>query len=342
MSSASTPLGLFKAIRQHDRASLLTKARLAVLILALASPALRSQTIVLDGWQREIQARLTAQNDLGQSYDSGYVYTNLMDVTPGSYQQTNAFTVSGVALAGGNLGVGHDTSVDVSPTSLVVTGAVSVSKYVMQMNDGTHFGGAGALGQCYASFLFRLNQPCNFTLVASTVHSPYKSPGTGGNACESIVEFFGGVQNGFTIDTGFGQTYPQAVTPKTFPDSGTTTGVLQPGGYTLVVDAQDSSTLDPSFNSDSYTANRSVSFSLTVTVLPQAPTDLALTPAGTNTYQLTWTAPIDGTYRVLSSTNLVDWREYVSPTNLPAGPVTNQIVPLQGSSQSFFRVEALQ
>ena len=80
-------------------------------------------------------------------------------------------------------------------------------------------------------------------------------------------------------------------------------------------------------------------FNLTVTYVPQPPDKVTFTPNGTGAFNLEWNAPQPGNYRVLSSTNLINWVEAIPAATWPYGLNTNTVSSIPGSNRGFFRVE---
>lgn len=87
--------------------------------------------------------------------------------------------------------------------------------------------------------------------------------------------------------------------------------------------------------------NNTGSFTVSISSGPTPPGDLSLRSLGSGALQLAWTAPKAGSYKVQSSTNLVNWTDYLAVTNAPSGPVTNTVYFIPGSSAGFFRIEYL-
>jgi hypothetical protein len=122
--------------------------------------------------------------------------------------------------------------------------------------------------------------------------------------------------------------------------SGTNTGVFPAGTYYFIARVHSSSGVD--------TVNTPMAehflatFNLSVTYLPpQPPVITAFTPDGAGGFNLIWNAPQAGNYRVLSSTNLIDWAEAIPSAAQPTGLNTNAVSAFPASNAGFFRLEFL-
>ena len=131
-------------------------------------------------------------------------------------------------------------------------------------------------------------------------------------------------------------TYPGGVA--TAPSaSGTNTGVFTAGTYYLIARVHSMTGVDP--NNTPMTEHFLATFNLTVTYVPQPPDRVAFTPNGTGAFNLVWNAPQPGNYRVLSSTNLIDWVEAIPAAAWPYGLNTNAVSVIPGANRGFFRLE---
>jgi hypothetical protein len=121
--------------------------------------------------------------------------------------------------------------------------------------------------------------------------------------------------------------------------SGTSTGVFTNGTYYFIARVHSMTYVDPDHSPMS--EHFLVTFNLTVTYVPQPPVIVAFTPNGTGAFNLVWNAPQPGNYRVLSSTNLIDWVETIPAAAWPSGLNTNTVNAIPGLGQGFFRIEYL-
>jgi hypothetical protein len=229
----------------------------------------------------------------------------------------------------------QNSTISTSATSLSVTGQLQVSgSGSASQNQALESGSASWLDYSRVQISFTITQPFNYSLQANTTLLT--------NALALAPSAFVAFGHASTFLSnpdlalyGSSKIYHFAA-PST---GGSNSGVLPAGAYAFRAECGESGGLDPSHSptAENFAAN----FTLNVTIVPQPPVIMTLTPAGPGTFLLTWTAPQSGSYRVLSSTNLVDWSEYIAPATKSSGVNTNTVNLLPGSPQGFFRIQYL-
>src|ERR1039457_2572388 len=155
------------------------------------------------------------------------------------------------------------------------------------------------------------------------------------------LDHYGGDETSLTDIVAHGSAMQEGgVTFLTAPSaSGTSTGVFANGTYYFIARVHSATYVDP-FNTP-MAEHFLVTFNLTVTYVPQPPDRVAFTPNGTGAFNLVWNAPQPGNYRVLSSTNLIDWVEAIPAAAWPSGLNTNAVSVIPGANRGFFRIEYL-
>jgi hypothetical protein len=230
----------------------------------------------------------------------------------------------------------QNSTITATATNLSITGQVEISASgsVFSSHDSGGGGSWSGLSELYIGFT--IDHPFAYSLQVTTAMNT--------NATETVPIAFAGLAHNGDNPSGlpdivaYGSTTFPGDTATAPSASGTSTGVFTNGTYYFIARVHSSSGVDE--------VNRPMSehflvtFNLSVTYIPpQPPGIVTFAPNGDGTFNLIWTAPQAGNYRVLSSTNLTDWAELVPAASELSGLNTNVVSAVSGSDQGFFRVE---
>jgi hypothetical protein len=303
---------------------------LPVLLLAAFIPAACAQTIFQVSPTRDTYNSLASGDSTYGPYFNSYsgAYTNDVGAF---YASDTSVTPAGQHFVSAQSSCLQDSLITASATSLSVTGVVQMTASGgASFLDGIPAGEASWYGYSRVSVSFSIDKPFSYSLQASTLFVT--------NLTElAPTAYMVLTRAGYPDVAAFGNSRQSGYTPG--PPSGTSSGILPAGLYGFRAEAIDSSGVDP-FHSPT-AENYFVSFTLTVTYVPQPPGNVALTPKGAGTFLLIWNAPQAGNYRVMSSTNLTDWTEYIPVASRPSGPNTNTVNVIPGSSRGYFLIQYL-
>ena len=305
------------------------KIMLTALLLSAFLPTAKAQTI------SQVSPTRDTVNDFS-SYDS--IYGPYFNTYPGDatngvgvfHASDTSVTPGGQHFVGAQSSCLQDSLITASATSLSVTGHVQMTgSGGVSMVDGNS-GSASWLGYSRVTVSFNLDKPFNYSLQASTLFVT--------NQIElAPAAYLVLSRNQYPDVAAFGNSRHAGYT--SLPAAGTSSGVLPAGSYTFHAEASESGGVD--FIHSPTAENYFVSFTLTVTPVPQPPVITAFIPNGTGAFNLIWNAPQAGNYRVLSSTDLTAWSELIPSSARPSGLNTNVVSAITGSNQGFFRVEYL-
>jgi hypothetical protein len=307
---------------------------LPVLLLAALIPSANAQNLTVYSLSRSVYNSLSSGDADGGPYSSTYPGTNTTALGHFSASDTEA-TPAAQHWVSSVTSTFQDSTISASSISLHVTGLCEVTaSTTARAQQGS--GGAAAYGVVSeVDILFTIDQPFTYTLRATT--SRTSEPGYALSAYVALGHA------GFLIPDvaayGTSYQYGQYTAPS---NAGTNSGTLPAGSYELRAYTAQSKQVTPPANSTVVVEEDfSASFTLDVTAPPQPPVMVALTPNGVGTFLLAWLAPQAGGYRVMASTNLVEWFEYTPAANQPSGPNTNTVNLIPGSSCGFFRIQYL-
>jgi hypothetical protein len=315
------------------------KIILAAFLFTISVPAADAQTLTL---QLSNQARRVLDEMFSNdTHHGGYTgplfaaFTNVAGAFDASDTET---TPNGNDFVGAHCTALQNSIITATATSLSVTGQVEISSSGTAVENMSGEGSAIWEGLSEVDFSFVIDKPFTYSLQATTTLNtnlletvPIALVGLGKNSDGTIELPDLAAYGSLTSPGGTIYTAPSA--------SGTSSGVLSAGTYYFVARVHSYSSVDPIHSpaSEDFTT----SFNFTVTYVPQPPDKVAFTPNGTGAFNLVWNAPQPGNYRVLSSTNLIDWVEAIPAAAWPYGLNTNAVNAIPGSGQGFFRVEYL-
>jgi hypothetical protein len=306
-----------------------TEIILPVLLLAAFIPAASAQTIFLYAPSRDTVNNLSSgDSDYGPYFNT---YPGASTNNVGAFYASNtSATPAGQHFVGAQCTCLQDSLITASATSLSVTGLVQVTgSGGVSMVDGKS-GSASWLAYSRVSVSFNLDKPFSYSLQATTLFVT--------NLIElAPTAYLVLTRAGYPDVAVFGNSRQTGYTPG--PPAGTNSGILPAGSYGFRAEAIESGGVD--FIHSPTAENYFVSFTLNISPVPQPPVIAALTANGAGTFLLTWNAPQAGNYRVMSSTNLVNWNEYIPSASRPSGANTNSVNVLPGSSCGFFRIQYL-
>jgi hypothetical protein len=313
-----------------------TKTVLAACLGTTLVSAARAQNLTTPYESRRVLIPFYASDSHGGTYqpllsattnDTGAFDYSFTASTPDSF-----FYVSAGCTAS------QDSTITATATNLSITGQLEISSSGSAVNSQAGGGYASWAGLSEIVSGFTIDQPFTYSLQVTTSMLTNETEtvptamvgisddGDSGSGLPDILAY------GSTVDTG-GTAH---VAPSA---SGTSTGVFSNGTYYLVARVHSNSGVDADHSpmSEHFLAT----FNLTVSYLPpQPPVITAFTADGTGAFNLAWNAPQPGNYRVVSSTNLLDWIESLPSASYPAGANTN-LFPGSAVGGVFFRVQYL-
>ncbi len=314
------------------------KTILTAFLLTILVPAAGAQTLTLvfPSDARRILLPFYASDSHGGSYQPYFAaITNVagtFDISDTESTPASFFYVSAACTASQN------STITSTATNLSITGQVEISSSGSAVSSESGAGSASWAGLSEMFIGFTIDSYFMYSLQATTtmltnatdtVPMAYVGLDHNGDSGSSLPDI---VAYGSLTDTGgIIHTAPSA--------SGTNTGVFTAGTYYFIARVHSMTEVDPV--NTPMTEHFLVTFNLTVTYVPQPPDRVAFTPNGTGAFNLVWNAPQPGNYRVLSSTNLIDWVEAIPAAAWPYGLNTNTVNAIPGSGQGFFRVEYL-
>ena len=302
---------------------------LAVLLLVAVIPLARAQNLMLGTPSRDVYQSFSSGDSLAGPYFNtfpgastnglGLFSVNQVDSTPGNQTFVSA-TADCV----------QNSTISNSATSLTVAGLLQFSASgSASQNESGDGGSADWFSYSRVQVPFTITQPFTYSLQATTTLLT--------NTVELSPSAFVGLRYLSTFIAAYGSSRSRIYTaPST---QGTTSGVLAAGQYEL--DAECITSGGITFNDSPTAENFVANFTLNVTAMPQPPVILSLAPNGPGTFFLVWNAYAAGNYRVQSSTNLVDWGEFVASGNYLAGVNSNIVNLVSGPSTAYFRIQYL-
>jgi hypothetical protein len=320
------------------------KIILAAFLFTLFAPAAGAQnlTLIFPSDARRVLIPFGSSDSHGGSYGDTFVaITNV----------AGAFNISGTVSTPGNYDfcgahctASQDSTITATATNLSITGQVEISSAGTAVNiegqpSGNGSGSASWAGLSEMFIGFTIDRYFTYSLQATTTMNTNSTEtvpiamvgldhyGDAETSLPDIVAYGSAMQEG----GGIFLTAPSA--------SGTNTGVFTNGTYYFIARVHSASYVDPDHSPMS--EHFLVTFNLTVTYVPQPPDRVAFTPNGTGAFNLVWNAPQPGNYRVLSSTNLIDWVEAIPAAAWPSSLNTNAVSAIPGLGQGFFRIEYL-
>ena len=279
--------------------------------------------------------RFTPATRIGGTYQPNFVaYTNVagtFNVSDTESTSASFFYVSAGCTASQN------STITATATNLSITGQVEISASGSAVSSQFGVGYASWAGLSEMVSGFTIDRYFTYSLQATTTMLT--------NATETVPIAMVGISDNGDPGTSlpdivaYGSvTYPGGVA--TAPAaSGTNTGVFTAGTYYFIARVHSMTEVDPV--NTPMTEHFLVTFNLNVTYVPQPPDRVAFTPNGTGAFNLVWNAPQPGNYRVLSSTNLIDWVEAIPAAAWPYGLNTNTVSTIPGANRGFFRIEYL-
>ena len=295
------------------------KIILAAFLFTLFAPAAGAQNLTLPYESRRVLIPFYAHDSHGADYQPNLsAYTNVagvFNISETASTPSDDFYVSAGCTASQN------STITATATNLSITGQMEISASGSAVNS--------QLGGGYASWAGLSEMLSGFTIDRYFTYSLQATTTMNTNATESVpiamvgLSAYGDSASSLPEIVAYGSiTYPGGVA--TAPSaSGTNTGVLTAGTYYLVARVHSNSGVDADHSPMS--EHFLVTFNLNVTYVPQPPDRVAFTPNGTGAFNLVWNAPQPGNYRVLSSTNLIDWVEVIPSAAWPYGLNTNTI-----------------
>jgi hypothetical protein len=320
------------------------KIILAAFLFTIFVPAAGAQnlTLIFPSDARRVLIPFGASDSHGGGYGDTFVaITNV----------AGAFNISGTVSTPGNYDfcsahctASQNSTITSTATNLSITGQVEISSAgtvvsITGQPSGNGSGSADWAGLSEMFIGFTIDRYFTYSLQATTTMNT--------NVTETVPMAYVGLDHygddasslpdiaayGSRMSTGGGTflTAPSA--------SGTNTGVFTAGTYYFIARVHSASSVDPV--NTPMTEHFLVTFNLNVAYVPQPPDRVAFTPNGTGAFNLVWNAPQPGNYRVLSSTNLIDWVEAIPAAAWPYGLNTNTVNDIPGSGQGFFRIEYL-
>jgi hypothetical protein len=304
---------------------------LSALLLLAMDIGSHAQTLTLNLAYRAMQNDFASGDAFAGTYYSSY---------PGAFDNTNGvFNVNDVesSPSAQQLVSAQGTSllnstISASATSLNVTGQLQATTTCTATSNNGAESGYDWSSYSKVDITFQIDQPFAYSLQAATSQSRNGSRNAADPNATAFVEL--GHANNFADIAAYGNSVTYHYTAPT--TGGTNMGILPAGNYEFHAQVfQSDEVQSDNSGSENYTA----SFTLNVTTLPQPPAIVALTPNGAGTFLLAWNAPVTGNYRVMSSTNLTDWLEYIPAASRPSGPNTNTVNVIPGSSAGYFRIQ---
>jgi hypothetical protein len=309
------------------------KIILAAFLFTMFAPAAGAQNLTLPYEYRRVLIPFYASDSHGGPYQPLFVaVTNVagtFNISDTESTPASDFYVSAACTASQN------STITATATNLSITGQVEISSSGSAVSSQLGAGYASWAGLSEMTIGFTIDRYFTYSLQATTTMNTnateidpmaYVGLDNDGDPATSLP---GIVAYGSMTSPGGVDTAPSA--------SGTSTGVFTAGTYYLVARVHCETTVDPVNTpmADHFLAT----FNLTVIYVPQPPDRVAFTPNGTGAFNLVWNAPQPGNYRVLSSTNLIDWVEAIPAAAWPYGLNTNVVSTIPGLNRGFFRVE---
>jgi hypothetical protein len=315
-----------------------SKIILAAFLFAISVPAAGAQTLTLvfPSDARRVLIPFYASDTHGGPYQHYFAaITNVagaFNISDTESTPASDFYVSAACTASQN------STITSTATNLSITGQVEISSSGSAVSS--------QLGAGYASWTGLSEMFIGFTIDRCFTYSLQAATTMNTNVTETVPEAYVGLDhNGDNSSSlpdivAYGSAMYLGGTFLTAPSaSGTSTGVFTNGTYYFIARVHSMTDVDP-LNMP-MAEHFLVTFNLTVTYVPQPPDRVAFTPNGTGAFNLVWNAPQPGNYRVLSSTNLIDWGEAIPAAAWPSGLNTNVVSAISGASRGFFRVEYL-
>jgi hypothetical protein len=312
------------------------KTILAAFLFALFAPAAGAQnlTMVFPGQARRILIPFYASDSHGGTYQPYFAaITNVagvFNISDTESTPADFFYVSAGCTASQN------STITSTATNLSITGQVEISSSGSAVSSQDGSGAASWAGLSEMFIGFTIDRYFTYSLQATTTMNT--------NATETVPMAYVGLDDHGDTGTSlpdivaYGSAMYAGGNFYTAPSaSGTNTGVFTAGTYYFIARVHSMSGVDPV--NTPMTEHFLVTFNLSVTYVPQPPDRVAFTPNGSGAFNLVWNAPQPGNYRVLSSTNLIDWVEAIPAAAWPYGLNTNAVNVVPGSGQGFFRVE---
>lgn len=318
------------------------KIILAAFLFTIFVPAAGAQnlTLIFPSDARRVLIPFGASDSHGGSYGDTFVaITNV----------TGAFNISGTESTPGNYDfcgahctASQDSIITATVTNLSITGQVEISSagtavIITGQPSGNGEGSADWAGLSEMFIGFTIDRSFAYSLQATTTMNT--------NSTETVpmayvgLDHYGDDASSLPDIVAYGSAMKAAGFVTAPSASGTSTGVFTNGTYYFIARVHSMTDVDPDHSPMS--EHFLVTFNLTVTYVPQPPDRVAFTPNGTGAFNLVWNAPQPGNYRVLSSTNLIDWVEAIPAAAWPYGLNTNTVSAIPGSGQGFFRIEYL-
>ena len=313
------------------------KIILSAFLLTISVLTADAQTLTLQfpSAARRVLIPFYANDSHGGGYsDTFATFTNV----------AGAFNISGTEstpnnfdFCGADCTASQDSIITATATNLSITGQVEISSSGSAVSSQFGSGAASWAGLSEMFIGFTIDRYFTYSLQATTTMNT--------NLTETVPIAMVGISDQGDSSSGLPDilAYGSADlygTIYTAPSaSGTNTGVFTAGTYYIVARVHSMTSVDP-LNSP-MTEHFLATFNLTVTYVPQPPDKVAFTPNGTGAFNVVWNAPQPGNYRVLSSTNLIDWVEVIPSTAWPYGLNTNTVSAISGSNRGYFRVQYL-
>jgi hypothetical protein len=309
------------------------------LLATIVQPAL-AQTITVTGASQFVNDDTSGEYDVGVGQDTGdqQIQTNL---TSGTFNGSFSQTISG-SLGSTHGYISQNTTITNNGTTLIISGTLnSLNSSSATADDMGDLGLGGSSPVSTFGVFFDLDQPFYYKLDVNISRSMTLTSDNPVGASSTAYLQFGNPGAGVGATYGWSDFFPDDLYPK----AGTTNGVLPAGSCSIEV-AMDNSA---SFNGGatlagnySYDSSSTITFTLTVSQNNLlAPVITSFTPSLAGSYQLGWTAPQDGNYRIMSSPDLVNWSEAVSSASYSAGANVNLVDAVTDSNTGFYRVEYL-
>ena len=314
------------------------KIILAAFLFAISVPAADAQTLTLvfPSDARRVLIPFYASDTHGGAYQPYFfAITNVagtFDISDTESTSGSFFYVSAGCTASQN------STITSTATNLSITGQVEITSSGSAVSSQSGTGSASWAGLSEMFIGFTIDRYFTYSLQATTTMIT--------NVTETVPMAYVGLahygDDSFSLPdiAAYGSAMKAGGTFLTAPSaSGTSTGVFAAGTYYLVARVHSMTGVDSTHSpmSEHFLAT----FNLTVTYVPQPPDRVAFTPNGTGAFNLGWNAPQPGNYRVLSSTNLIDWVEAIPAAAWPSGLNTNAVNAIPGLGQGFFRIEYL-
>jgi hypothetical protein len=299
----------------------------------LADPRMaHGQTLTFLGSDRQIQDDIKVQNGIpseAQESIGPLLEDNLTTNSVFNHAYDNSFSI---AFASANNHIQQNSTISSTSTNLTINGAINYSAGFSGSGSPDDFNVRGVTYGLSASYFyarFIIDQPFAFSLnLNGSASFDCNVGGAGGPG--AYIQLTGGAVNYqiYPVENG-GQI------------SITNNSILPAGDYQLQGQVGDTEGFDVGSVGDfNYNASASISFALSVTPVQTVapPVINSLTPSSPGVYQLVWTAPQAGNYRVLSSPDLLNWSESISTASYTAGSNTN-LVNAVSPSTGYYRLE---